>query len=202
MTKTINQAAREWTDVACRPHVSMTTGQVGLIEDAFKAGAEWERDHLGDDQAARNYRNLMAMLEQINKTTVETKDESHTRLGAFHQIMERIEGKVGAVLDTLQETENHPAPTTDWPATYEKIMQREPVTDESGVSTGAGAGPLKDERDVRIRELEFLLSDALSGKERAERFWRFWRGIARARGEQNAEMGGMIDELINLPPKA
>lgn len=29
-----------------------------------------------------------------------------------------------------------------------------PVTDESGVSVGAGAGPLKDERDVRIKELE------------------------------------------------
>lgn len=192
------------------------------VTDAFIAGARWQAkrsdavDQCEDVETGR-YRALIAMLAEINKTTVETKAERHTRLGAFHQIMERIEGKVDAVLDQVmpkdkaepgaadysgwrgyQKAHGLDPDMTHWnrvtgravyqedelttagpvvPVNYcgpdhlagvaeergpvrlssegkggpvytstaenKSKWFREPVTDESGVSVGAGAGPLK-----------------------------------------------------------
>lgn len=51
---------------------------------------------------AKTYHALKSMIGRIAKDVADAKGESHARLGAFHQIMERIEGKLDAVLELVK----------------------------------------------------------------------------------------------------
>lgn len=136
---------------------------------------------------AKTYASLKSMIGRVAKDVADAKAESHTRLGAFHQIMERIEGKVDAVLEQVmpKDAVSYTRKSKYQPNGY----QSEPVTDESGVSVGAGAGPLIKDTQPADQHAAFI--SAIEAIKVGQRF-----SIHRSAGLSVEEFSFLHNRLI------